>query len=75
MFLINNHMVCVIKEEREVNAVTIRCTKMLQIERIFVAGLNTTEPIALSISVQQLCRPLYSVYLGDYKCFLYYITF
>jgi len=29
MFIINNNMFCVIKEEREVNAITISYTKML----------------------------------------------
>jgi len=75
MFLINNYMICVIKEEVEVNAVTISYNKVLQIQSIFVAGLNTAEPMALSIAVQQLCRPLYSEYLGDNKCSIYYTTF
>jgi len=29
MFLINNNMICVIKEGREVNSITISCTAML----------------------------------------------
>jgi len=68
-------MICVIKEEDEVNAITISYTKMLKIESIFVAGLNTEEPLTLSIALQQLCRPLYSEYLGDNKCSIYYTTF
>ena len=75
MFLINNYMICVIKEEVEVNAVTISYNKVLQIQSIFVAGLNTAETMALSIAVQQLCRPLYSEYLVDNKSFLDYTTF
>jgi len=75
MFLIKNYMICVIKEEGEVNAVTISYNKVLQIQSIFVAGLNTAEPMALSMAVQHLCRPLYSEYLGDNKSFLDYTTF
>ena len=56
MLRINNGIICVMKEESEMSAKTISYTNMFC---IVVAAFSAAEPVALSMAVQKLCRPLW----------------